>query len=219
MAQKQQDYSSGIVQVRSAFESTNIEARKEALIVTGKQIISEGKDDFYAKVIEEMLEVQDRQKGMFKATKDTRVMDASLSDFYQALTPKGKEGEGLLRDMLKSLKLSEKHHFMMVIRGMAKADQWDDVVHFIHMKKPPVTYSFLAEICIDHGKVPFAVEAIKKISDFDEKIPMLIDIGQWRDAIEESFQGKRLEYLDDIRAKGPSFVEDFIREEQHKRAK
>jgi Vps16, C-terminal region len=87
------------------------------------------------------------------------------------------------------------------------------------MKKPPVTYAFLAEVCTEFGKVPFAVEAIKKISDYDEKIPMLIDIGQWRDAIEEAFNGKRLEYLDDIRQKGPAFVTDFIKEEQQKRQK
>jgi len=62
-------------------------------------------------------------------------------------------------------------------------------------------------VCNEFGKVPLAVEAIRKITDFDEKIPMLIDIQQWRDAIEESFQGKRMEYLDDIRQKGPSFVE------------
>jgi hypothetical protein len=85
------------------------------------------------------------------------------------------------------------------------------------MKKPPVTYSFLAELCIEHGKVPMAVEAIKKISDYDEKIPMLIDIAQWRDAIEECFNGKRMEFLDEIRQKGPGFVEDFIREETVKR--
>ncbi len=144
---------------------------------------------------------------MYKQTKDKQVVDAPLTDFYQILTLKEKEGEAQIRDMLKSLKFSEKHHFMMAIRGLAIASKWDDVVHFINMKKSPVTYSFLAEICIEHGKVPLAVEAIKKISDYDEKIPMLIDIGQWRDAIEESFQGKRLEYLDDIRQKGPAFVE------------
>ncbi len=44
------------------------------------------------------------------------------------------------------------------------------------MKKPPVTYSFIAEICTEGGKIPMAVEAIRKISDYDEKIPMLIDI-------------------------------------------
>ena len=85
------------------------------------------------------------------------------------------------------------------------------------MKKPPVTYAFLAEICVEGGKLPLATEALRRISDPDEKIPKLIDIQQWRDAIEESFACKRLEYLDEIKAKGPSFIEDFIKEEQVKR--
>ncbi len=106
---------------------------------------------------------------------------------------------------------------MMAIRGFAKCGNWEDVAYFINMKKTPVSYSFLAELCIEHGKVPLAVEAIKKISDYDEKIPMLIDIAQWRDAIEETFISKRTEYLDEIRAKGPSFIEDFIKEEMVKR--
>ena len=57
------------------------------------------------------------------------------------------------------------------------AQQWDDIKQFISMKKPPVTYAFLAEVCTEFGKVPYAVEAIKKITDYDEKITMLIDIG------------------------------------------
>lgn len=65
---------------------------------------------------------------------------------------------------------------MMAIRGFARANNWDDLYYFINMKKSPVTYSFLAELCIEYGKVPMAVEAIKKIVDYDEKIPMLIDI-------------------------------------------
>lgn len=44
------------------------------------------------------------------------------------------------------------------------------------MKKPPVTYSFLAEICVEGGKLPLATEAIRRITDADEKIRMLIDI-------------------------------------------
>ena len=37
-------------------------------------------------------------------------------------------------------------------------------------------------------------------------------------AIEETLISKRTEYLDEIRQKGPSFVEDFIREEMVKRS-
>jgi len=72
---------------------------------------------------------------------------------------------------------------------------------------------------LEGGKPPLATEAIRRISDPDEKIPMLIDIQQWRDAIEEAFACKKLDYLDEIKAKGPSFVEDFIKEEQIKRQK
>lgn len=47
------------------------------------------------------------------------------------------------------------------------------------MKKPPVTFSFLAEICHDYSNDDLALEAIKKISDYDEKITMLIDFNRW----------------------------------------
>jgi hypothetical protein len=134
-------------------------------------------------------------------------VDSSLSDFITILIAGGKDKERDVKDLKNTLKLPEKYYFMMAIRGFAKSNNWDDFSHFVSMKKPPVTYSFLAELCVEHGKIPLAVEAIKKISDFDEKIPMLIDIGQWRDAIEESFNGKKLEYLDEIRQKGPAFIE------------
>jgi len=67
------------------------------------------------------------------------------------------------------------------------------------MKKAIVPYAFLAEVCYDYGNIPLAVESIKKITDYDEKIPMLIDIGQWREAIEEIHNGKKFDYLDDVR--------------------
>jgi hypothetical protein len=38
------------------------------------------------------------------------------------------------------------------------------------MKKPPVTFTYLAEICHDYNNDSLAVEAIKKIPDADEKI-------------------------------------------------
>lgn len=149
--------------------------------------------------------------------KQERVVKDSLSDTIALLIAGGKDRERDVKELKNALKLPEKYYYMMAIRGFAKADNWNDLQYFIEMKKSPITYSFLAELCIEHGKVPLAVEAIKKISDYDEKIPMLIDIAQWREAIEESFNGKRLEFLDEIRQKGPSFVEDFIREEQVKR--
>lgn len=75
------------------------------------------------------------------------------------------------------------------------------------MKKSPVPFGFLAEVCFDFGNIPLALESIKKISDYDEKIPMLIDFAQWREAIEEIFNSKKFDYLDDVQQKGPPFVQ------------
>jgi hypothetical protein len=104
------------------------------------------------------------------------LVDASLSDFLAILVAGGKEKEKEMKDIKNSLKIPEKYYFMMVIRGFAKAGNWDDLAYFIQMKKTPVSYAFLAELCIEYDRIPLAVEAIKKISDYDEKIPMLIDI-------------------------------------------
>ena len=145
-------------------------------------------------------------------------MDGSMSDLIGLLIAGGKDKEKDVKELKNQLKINEKYYYMMVIRGFARSDNWNDFYYFVQQKKSVVTYSFLAELAIEHGRVPVAVEAIKKIQDFDEKIPMLIDIAQWRDAIEESFNGKRLEFLDEIRQKGPPFVEDFIKEEMAKRS-
>jgi hypothetical protein len=38
------------------------------------------------------------------------------------------------------------------------------------MAKPPVPFAYLAEICHEYGNVPLAIESIRRIKDFDEKI-------------------------------------------------
>ena len=159
-----------------AMDATVLEARRDIISQAGKQMMNEGKDEFYAKIIEEMIEVQERQRIVFKDTKKLEVMQGPLQELYFNYTSKGKDGDAGIRDMLKSMKILERHHFMLVIRSLARNNQWNQVVEFINQKKPAVTYSFMAEVCVEHGKVPFAVQAIKKITDYDEKIPRLIDI-------------------------------------------
>lgn len=87
------------------------------------------------------------------------------------------------RDMYKQFKLPEKYHFMMCIRALAKQGKWEVVKEYIQMKKPPVTYQFLVDVCMEQGKKDFARDAALKITDYDEKIPILIDIEYWREAI------------------------------------
>jgi hypothetical protein len=87
--------------------------------MSGRQIVQEGKDEFFARIIDEMVDCQERERAMFKDTKEPRVMDASLADFYTMLI--ARKQDATVRDILKTQKLPEKYHFMMVIRAMAKA--------------------------------------------------------------------------------------------------
>ena len=43
---------------------------------------TEGKDEFYAKIIEEMNEVHDRQRILANTSGNKAIVDTSLSDFY-----------------------------------------------------------------------------------------------------------------------------------------
>lgn len=79
---KPTDLSAAIVQIRMAMSCTNLDARRDFQNAAGKFLGQQIKDDFFVKGVEEMLEIQEREKDLFKGTKDPRVMDASTADFY-----------------------------------------------------------------------------------------------------------------------------------------
>ena len=117
--------------------------------------------------------------------------------------------------MYKSLKLPEKYHVMISVRALAKQGKWESVKDYITMKNPPISYQFLVELCMSEGKKDLARDAALKIKDVHDRIPILIDIEYWREAISEAYTGKvQDQYLDDIRQKGLekkiSYIEDFI---------
>lgn len=119
------DYSSGLVSLRMAMDATVLEVRRDIISQAGKQLMNEGKDEFYAKIIEEMIEVQERQRIVFKETKKLETMQAPLQELYFNYTSKGKDGDAGIRDMFKSLKILERHHYMLVIRSLARNGQWN----------------------------------------------------------------------------------------------
>lgn len=57
---------------------------------------------------------------------------------------------------------------------------------------------------------------MQKVSDADERIQLLMDIEQWKPAVEEIFATKRqdTEVLDELTHRAPPFVQDFIRIER-----
>ena len=84
---------------------------------------------------------------------------------------------------------------MMAIRAVAKQGKWDIVKDYISMKNPPCTYQFMVETCYTESKkeglpreesqkiLSLARDAALKIKDVHEKVPILIDIEYWREAI------------------------------------
>lgn len=72
----------GIVQARQMMTASNLLGRIELQKECAKFLMNEVKEDFYAKQIEEMMEIQDRQKETFRANKDPSVIDRSVANFY-----------------------------------------------------------------------------------------------------------------------------------------
>ena len=60
------------------------------------------------------------------------------------------------------------------------------------------------DLCKTQGKNLLATMAAHKLPSKDDRILALIDLDQWKDAIELSIKHDRRFYLDDIRTKGPS---------------
>jgi len=52
-----QDLSFALVTMRTAYETTILEARNDFMRQAAKQLALEGKDDYFAKTIDEMIEV------------------------------------------------------------------------------------------------------------------------------------------------------------------
>jgi hypothetical protein len=74
--------------MRTAYETSNLQARNDFFRQVCKQL---PQDSFYAYLIDESIEVQDRQSNMFRASKNPEVIDSSLANFYTML--QGKDGE------------------------------------------------------------------------------------------------------------------------------
>jgi hypothetical protein len=93
---------------------------------------------------------------------------------------------------------------MYILQSHAFKKDWDPTIRFVEAENPPVPAHFLYELCIAHGKNLLATKAAHKLPGKDERIVALIDLCQWKDAVELCFKLDRKFYLDDIREKGPA---------------
>ena len=137
-----------------------------------------------------------------------------------------------LSKMRNDYKLPEEAYFSIVFRayivearntgsGKEQDAKLTKLQNFIDEKPPKVPYLTMAELCVEAGKdgrfKELAILAIKKEKVYELKIQALIDTEAWQEACKEAFAPKRpkdeLEtFIEQIRKKGPPFVEDFIRD-------
>lgn len=86
---------------------------------------------------------------------------------------------------------------------------WLDVKAKIDMKKPPLPFAAIGELCYSANNREKAADAIKKVPDEETRIYMLIDYQLWAPAIEEVFATKnQAEYTPYLLSKAPSWVAD-----------
>ena len=79
----------------------------------------------------------------------------------------------------------------------------------------------MGEILLEAQNKELAIQAIRKEERYEQKINMLIDAEAWTEAVDETFLKRKHPefetFVEMIRAKGPPFVEDFIREAHNRK--
>jgi hypothetical protein len=75
----------------------------------------------------------------------------------------------------KDLNLPERVFETIIVQAHIKEKMWMDVKAKIDMKKPPLPFASIGELCFTANNKEKAVDAIKKIPDQEQRIYMLID--------------------------------------------
>jgi hypothetical protein len=105
------------------------------------------------------------------------------------------------------LQLTDKQHFTFLISAQAEQGQFDYIQkNYLNTTKKIVSSRSIAEICLRHKQKDLAAKFAAKIADYEEKIPFLIDLERWEEAMNEIVTGKKFDYVDELRAKGPRGV-------------
>lgn len=104
-----------------------------------------------------------------------------------------------IKNLQKHLKLTDKQHFSLLIAAQAEQGQFDYIhKNYLQVKKAIVPPRYIAEICLKHKQKDLATKFALRIQDFDEKIPFLIDLEKWEEAVNEIVSGKKFDYLEEV---------------------
>ena len=149
-----------------------------------------------------------------------KLVDESLADHIGYLaTQRDSKADNEHKQMRKDFAIGEQIYFAVQIKAFADAKQWDQVNFFIEQRKPPCPHAIIGEICNDAGNPEFAVKALRKIPDVKMRIELLMEFSMWKPAVEEIYANKKQDdFLEEVLARGPGFVGDFVRMEEQRLA-
>lgn len=234
------DYTQSKMFIQEAYQCERLEERFQRLQAAGDVLVRYNKDDFYSKLVGELEDVNLQQAKYYKAhPQEESIMRSSLAEFItRKLTGDDvpeqqlKAAQAEVKHMRVTYKLPEQAYWSIVFRayaqdamktadGAAAKKKWQTVQSMIQEKKPSVPCLTMGELLLEANSKDLAIQAIRREERYEPKINMLIDAAAWLEAVEETFAKKKHpefeNFVDMIRAKGPPFVEDFIREQQMKK--
>lgn len=177
-------------------------------------------NNFYMQMFEHMQTVGDKAGTLYRESKQqTDVVDGSLQNYIGLLVGEGKHrNENKAKDLRKHMNIPERLFETIIVQAHIKDKMWMDVKAKIDMKKPPVPFASIGELCYSANNKEKAIEAIKKVSDQEVKIMMLMNYKCWQPCVEEIFATKTperwIEQLLSPQTGAPSFVHDQVKNMQ-----
>lgn len=98
---------------------------------------------------------------------------------------------------------------------MVEIKKPQEVLNYLKEKNPKLPFKYIAEIFIEFDERQYAMEAVQKIKNVDDQMPLLIQLGEWKTAVDAAFSSDDPGYyLEQIERNGPSFVRELIRDAQ-----
>lgn len=168
---------------------------------------------FYKTMLADMQRVEDKSSTVFRQSKgDIDCVDKSAQSFIGILVGEGPHrNDDHAKRLRKEMNMAERLFETIIVQAHIKEKMWLDVKTKIDMKKPPLPFAAIGELCYSANNREKAAEAIKKVADEDTRIYMLIDYQLWQPAVEEVFATKNSgDYIPYLVSKCPAWVKDQV---------
>lgn len=116
--------------MKLAFNQTSFEMRMKMLLMVKREASG---DDFFAKMVEEMINVQTKMREVEIASKEAQRTDTSIADLVRKVASQNNNLKKMENRSLRSLDVitlvklsncSDRHYQMLRLRGLAHSNNW-----------------------------------------------------------------------------------------------